>query len=354
MNIKPESLPQALKKSLAPIYLVAGAEPLLVQESRDLILEAAKSQGFLERDVHQAGSTFDWNSIQDAAAEQSLFSSRKLIDVRLPTGKPGAEGGKFLTRWAESPDPDRLLIVSCEGWDSASRKSRWAAALASAGVLVEIWPVKIQGLPAWVERRMRAAGLRPEREAVRLLADLVEGNLLAAQQEIEKLALLDPGGKVSVELIRGSVGNSTRFDAFRLSECLLSGQAVESLKVASGLRRTGVAIQAVTGALYYQLAQLNAIRCAVTGGENEARAFGRLRVFKMAQPLFRLALRRLSQRQISDSFRALALIDRQSKGRAAGDAWQTLDQMLLELCAQPGSAGPARSPCGRSCAASGD
>jgi len=318
---------------LAPVYLVAGSEPLLVQESRDLILGAAKDQGFLERNVYQAGGVFDWNIVRDAASEQSLFSSRRVIDVRLPTGKPGKEGGKFFSDWAGSPDPDRLLIVSCDEWDSASRKSRWASDLASAGVLIEIWPIRAAELPAWIERRMRASGLRPEKEAISVLADLVEGNLLAAQQEIEKLSLLDAGRDVTVEDIRNSVGNSTRFDAFRLNECLLSGQSEECLKVASGLRRTGVAIQAVVGALYYQLNKLDAVRSALAGGEDESRAFNRLRVFRTAQPAFRMALRRVTESQIGDSFRVLSLIDRQSKGRASGEPWQSLDQLLLAFCA---------------------
>jgi DNA polymerase-3 subunit delta len=334
LNINPARLAQALEKPLAPLYLVAGAEPLLVQECRDLILQAARNNGFLEREVYQISGSFDWNSIGEAAVEQSLFSSRRVIDIRLPAGKPGKDGGKFFTEWAKKPDPDRLLIVSCDEWATSSRKSRWAADLSKAGALVEIWPVKIRELPSWIEQRMQAAGLNAEPEAVRVLADLVEGNLLAAQQEIEKLALLGSSGCVTVKDIRQSVGNSTRFDAFRLSDCVFSGRKDECLKVASGLRRTGVAIQAVAGALYYQLNQLDAVRRAVEVGENEGRAFGRMRVFKMAQPAFRTALRRLSERQMAESFRALALIDRQSKGRAAGEPWQTLDQMLVRLCSQ--------------------
>lgn len=332
MNIKPELLAQTLPQSLAPLYLIAGPEPLLVQESRDLILHAAKEHGFLERNVHQVGSSFDWEELHSSAMEQSLFSSRKVIDIRLPTGKPGRDGGKFFTEWAKIPDPDRLLVVSCNEWASSSRKSGWAAKLAAVGVLVEIWPIKARELFAWIDRRLRAAGLKPEKEAVIQLADLVEGNLLAAQQEIDKLALLNPGGSVTTDDIRRSVANNSRFDGFRLGESVLSGQADECLKVASGLRRTGVAIQAVSGALYYQLSQLNAVRSAVQSGEDEARAFGRLRIFKMAQPSFRQALNRLSGEQIGDSFRALALVDRQGKGRAAGDPWQTLDHMLLALC----------------------
>jgi len=333
VNIKPDRLAQALEGSLAPVYLVAGSEPLLVQECRDLVILAARRQGYLGRTVHVAGNSFDWDLLKNAGVEQSLFSSRKVVDLRLSSGKPGLVGGKALSNWAKAPDVDVLLIVSCDIWDTSSRKSRWAAELADAGVLVEIWPIKPRELPAWIERRMRAAGLQPEREAVQLLADLAEGNLLAAQQEIEKLVLLDQGSCVTADIIRQSVSNSSRFDAFRLSECLLAGQAGECLKVAAGLRRTGVAIQAVTGALYYQLSQLSAVQSAVVKGEDEARAFGRLRIFRMAQPLYSQALRRVSERQLGDSFRGLSLVDRQSKGHAAGDPWQTLDTIILGLCA---------------------
>lgn len=333
MNIKPDRLAQALERTLASVYLVAGSEPLLVQESRDLIIQAARKQGYLDRTVHVVGTSFDWDLLENAGIEQSLFSSRKIVDLRLASGKPGLPGGKALSNWAKAPDPDVLLIVSCDTWDTASRKSRWAAELTEVGVLVEIWPVKPRELPAWIERRMRAAGFQPVKEAVQLLADLVEGNLLAAQQEIEKLLMLEQGSSVTADVIRQSVANSSRFDAFRLSECLLAGEAGESLKVAAGLRRTGVAIQAVTGALYYQLNQLSAVQSAVLGGENEERVFGRLRIFSMAQPLYRQALRRVSEDQLGDSFRALSLVDRQSKGRAAGDPWQTLDDIILGLCA---------------------
>jgi len=344
MQIKPERLEQSLAGSLAPVYLVAGAEPLLVQESRDMIIAAAKREGYLERTVFEVNKGFDWEALQGAGMEQSLFSSRKISDLRLPSGKPGQAGGKILTDWAREPTPDVLLIVSCDSWDASSRKSRWAGEMAKSGVLVEIWPVKAHELPAWIERRMRAAGLTPERDAVALLAEWAEGNLLAAQQEIDKLTLLVPDGKVGMELVRQSAANSSRFDAFQLGECLLSGRAGDCLKVAASLQRTGVAIQAVSGALYYQLGQLEALFHAVHAGENEAQAFGRLRIFRMAQPAFRNALKRLSSRQIGDAFRSLALLDRQSKGRAGGDPWQTLDRMLLDLCAV--SAGPrvARFP----------
>lgn len=341
MQIWPERLEAALEKSLAPVYLVAGPEPLLVQEARDLILAAARQHGFLERTIHQVNGKSDWAEIRASSEERSLFSSRKVIDLRLASGKPGLAGAKVLGEWSADSDPDVLLVLSCEAWDTTSRKSKWAAEMTQAGALVEIKPVKAPELPAWIEGRMRKAGLHPEREAVGMLADLVEGNLLAAQQEIDKLVLLDPGSKITAQMIRDSVANNSRFDAFRLCECLLDGRAAECLKVASGLERTGVAIQAVGGALSYQLGQVSAARSAFEAGEDEARTFSRLRIFKPTQAAFRAAVRRLPESRINDAFRALTLIDLQGKGRAQGDPWQTLDDMLLALCESAGRA-PAR------------
>jgi DNA polymerase-3 subunit delta len=229
-------------------------------------------------------------------------------------------------------------MVSCEKWDSGIRKSKWASVLARAGVLVEIWPVKPGQLPQWIRGRMIASGLDPDPDAVAMLADLVEGNLLAAQQEIDKLVLLKPGERVSAEDVTRAVANSARFDAFRLVECALLGQLGECLRVASGLQRTGVAIQAVSGALYRELTLADTVRAAVSAGESESDVFGKLRVWQSRQGPMRQLLRRLNETALGESFRALALIDRQSKGRAGGDPWQTLDRLLVRLC-EPGTVG---------------
>ena len=209
MQAKAEQLPALLSRSLAPVYLVAGAEPLLVQECRDLIIRSAQQQGFVERSVFEVSGKFDWDLLTEDAAARSLFSSRKILDVRLPTGKPGADGAKTLIAAVEDGNPDVLLLVSCGQWDTAQRKTKWAGVLAKVGVLVEIWPVKPSQLPGWIRNRMVAAGLKPEPEAIAMLADLVEGNLLAAQQEIDKLVLLDKGAKVTAADISRAVSNSS-------------------------------------------------------------------------------------------------------------------------------------------------
>jgi DNA polymerase-3 subunit delta len=332
MGVNPNQLPGLLAKSLAPVYLFGGSEPLLLQECRDLVIHTAQQQGFAERNVYDVNRVFDWGFLVEDSAALSLFSSRKIVDIRLPTGRPGREGSKALVEMAEAADPDILLMVSCEKWDGALRKSKWATVLARAGVLVEIWPVKPHQLPQWIRGRMKAAGLSPEPDAISMLADLVEGNLLAAQQEIDKLVLLKPGANISAEDVTQAVANSSRFDAFRLVECALQGSLGECLRVASGLQRTGIAIQAVSGALYRELTIADTVRVALAGGESESAVFGKLRIWPARQAPMRQALQRLSEFALGESFRTLALIDHQSKGRASGDPWQTLDRLLWYLC----------------------
>jgi DNA polymerase-3 subunit delta len=332
MALKPEQLAGQLSRGLAPLYLVVGSEPLLVQECRDEIIQAAHGQGFTERTVYEAGRGFDWQQLGQDSMTPSLFASRKIIDLRLPSGKPGTEGSKALIELAEAADPDVLLLVSSNRWESAMRKLKWVTVLAGAGVQVEIWPVKAAQLPGWIRGRMQRAGLQPEPEAVALLADLAEGNLLAAQQEIDKLLLLGVPPRVTAAEVARSAANSARFDAFRLVECALRGDASETLRVAAGLRRTGAAIQAVAGALYRELALADAVGAAVRAGEPESKVFGGFRIWPARQAPIRSALGRLDAVQFAESYRALSLIDRQSKGRAAGDAWQTLDRLLWFLC----------------------
>ncbi|MDT8321458.1 MAG: DNA polymerase III subunit delta [Xanthomonadales bacterium] len=341
-SIRPDQLPAQLARSLAPVYLIAGAEPLLVQECRDQVIRAAQAQGFVERDLYEADSTFDWESLLQGSANLSLFSSRRIVDLRLPTGKPGRDGARVLGKLAADTDPDRVLILSCDQWDGSSRKSKWAAQLAAAGMQVQIWPVKPNELPGWIKTRMSMAGLQPEPQAVALLAELVEGNLLAAQQEIDKLVLLDCGARVTVDHITRAVTNSARFDAFRLVDCALQGRLGECLRVAAGLRRIDVAIQMVTGALYRELLTAESAARAVQSGQDESSVFRRLGVWQARQASLREALCRLTVRDFGEAFHRLSLIDRQSKGRAAGDPWQALDRLLCLLC-EPRSARAACS-----------
>lgn len=330
MALRVDQLAGSLQRGLAPVYLLGGDEPLLLQECCDQIREAAKAQGFVERELLTVERGFDWSELQQAAAP-SLFASQKIIDLRLRTGKPGREGAKVLGEWAEAPDPNMVLMVSCEQWDASSRKSKWAAKLGKAGQRVDIWPIKAQDLPRWLEQRMLQHGMQPEPEVVRILADRLEGNLLAARQEIDRLALLKGAGMVTADDVLKVVADSSRFDAFGLAENMLAGNLREGLRVAAGLRRMDTPIPLLLGALLKELKTTEAFRFAMRSGEQESRVFRRLNVWHNKQNIVRSAARRLNTRQLFDAFRQLSLIDRQSKGRAAGDPWQSIDGLLLQL-----------------------
>ncbi|MGD8383789.1 MAG: DNA polymerase III subunit delta [Lysobacterales bacterium] len=328
--IKPEQLASSLERGLAPVYLIAGEEPLLLQECCDQVRAAAREQGFAERELLRVEKGFDWSLLQQAAAP-SLFATRKVIDLRIPSGKPGREGAAALVDWAEAPDPDILLLVSCENWDTNSRKAKWAARLGKAGQRVDIWPVKPRQLKGWLQQRMRAQGMEPSQDAIAVLADRVEGNLLAAQQEIDRLALLKGGGRVGVEEVMQAVSDSSRFDAFLLADYLLTGNLQAALRVTAGLRRMDTPIPMLLGALLKEFRQTEACRLALRAGEQEAVVFRRLNIWPQKQPQVRAAVRRLDTLQWFKAFRLLALIDRQCKGRADGDPWESLDALALQL-----------------------
>jgi DNA polymerase-3 subunit delta len=226
-----------------------------------------------------------------------------------------------------------LLLVSCEQWDESSRKSKWAKALGDAGVRVDIWPIKAHELPDWLEQRMQRQGLRPEPEALRILAERLEGNLLAAAQEIDRMALLKGAGPVSADDVERAVADASRFNAFVLAEHMLAGDLRDGLRVAAGLKRMGEPIQPLVGALLNELKTTEAFRLAMRSGESTDSALRRLRIWFRRKQTIPAAARRLNTRALYDAYELLALIDRQGKGRAAGDPWHTVDQLLLRLAA---------------------
>ena len=332
MPLRSDQLAGSLQRGLAPVYLIGGEEPLLLQECCDQVREAAKAQGFVERELLQVERDFDWSLLHQAAAP-SLFATQKIIDLRIRTGKPGREGAKELTAWAQAPDSSIILLVSCEKWDTSSRKSKWAGSLERAGQRVDVWPIKAAELPRWLAQRMQQHGMQPEPGVLELLADRLEGNLLAARQEIDRLALLKGAGTISVDDVMRAVADSSRFDAFTLAEHMLSGNLRDGLRVAAGLQRMNTPLPPVVGALIKELRITEAFRLAMRGGEHESAVFKRLNVWYSRQDVIRSAARRLNTRRLFGAFKLLSLIDRQSKGRAAGNPWQSLDALLLQLSA---------------------
>lgn len=333
MPLRADQLDSRLKQGLDPVYLLGGSELLLIQEARDAIFKAAVAEGFTERDLLEVRQHFDWDRLGEAAGAPSLFAQRRILDLRLPTGKPGQEGARVLREWAEQPDPDTLLVVSCEQWEASQRKSKWAQALDRAGVQVDIWPVKPEEMPGWIAQRLRRAGLEPDREAVLVLAERLEGNLVAAQQEIDKLVLMKGSGPVSAKEVLLAVADSARFDGFQLVEYMLAGKASDALRVAGGLRRMGMAIQPLTGAIAANLKTVEAYRQGMAGRQNERAVFQKLRVWQARQAGLRAAGHRLDAKRLAEAWSRLAEIDQVSKGQGQGDAWHHLDRLIVRVCA---------------------
>lgn len=241
MELRPEQLARQLEAgTLHPAYLIAGPETLQVLEAADAVRAQARAQGFAEREVFEAdGRSFDWSALESSLGAPSLFASRRIIEVRLPTAKPGKEGSAVLSAFCADPPPDVLLLVTGGEW-SKKHAGKWSEAINRIGCVVIAWALRPDQLPAWIEQRLRSRGVSADRDAAQLLCDRVEGNLLAAAQEIEKLKLFCDGGQLDLETVQQAVADSARFDVFSLSDALLQGNAQHALRILQGLRGEGV------------------------------------------------------------------------------------------------------------------
>lgn len=331
MQLKPEQIDAHLHKHLAPVYFISGDEPLRVMESADAVRAAAREQGYEEREVLTVQPGFDWAALTAQAGNLSLFSQRRIIDLRIPTGKPGAEGSKALRAYAENPPEDTLLLITAGKLDGSARNGKWVQALDKAGVVIHVWPLKAHEFTRWVEQRMRRRGLQPGTDAVALLADRVEGNLLACMQEIEKLYLSLGEGPVDADAILEQVADNARYDVFGLVDTALAGDAARSVRILQGLDAEGVAPQIVVWALSREIRSLAVMAAAVTGGQQVAAVVTRHRVWAARKAVVTRALQRLSAAQCGLMLRHCARIDRIGKGRAAGNVQDELLQLVLTL-----------------------
>lgn len=329
MKIPATALAQKLGAGLAGIYLVSGDDPLLVGEACDAIRGAARSQGFDERDLYVAERGFDWDDLLVSGSNMSLFASRRILELRLPTGKPGDKGGKAIVQLAQQSDPDTLVLVIAPQLDKRSLGAGWAGAIDKAGVIVQIWPVEEAQMPAWIKQRLRASGLQANEEAVRLLAIRVEGNLMAAQQEIDKLVLLHGSGKLDADMIQEAVSDSSRFDIFDLVDAALSGDAERSLRILKGLQEEGVEPVLIGWALSREMRALSPLAWQIAQGAAPATVLGK--VWARRKPLVSSALQRHSSGSIHLLQLQLARLDRVVKGQARGAIWDELGLIVAKL-----------------------
>lgn len=315
MRLRGEQLAGHLAKTLAPAYAILGDEPLLLLEAADAVRAAARKQGYAEREIYEPGRSFDWSELAHAGASLSLFGSRKMVELRLASGKPAAQASDAIVAWCLRPNPEALLLVTMPrpeggGWWEAP----WFLALNKAGIIVEVQSVSRAALPGWLEKRLARQKQSASREVLEYLADRIEGNLLAAHQELQKLALLAPEGELSLDTVRDAVADVARYDTYVAADALVSGDTARYLRVLEGLRGEG---EAPT----YLLFTLSSALFALDTGE---------RATKAMQAVLDKA-RRYPPAALQRAIRRAAAVDRAIKGVDALEPWEEFAKLGLEL-----------------------
>ncbi len=330
-KIRADQLAGAVQRQLAPIYLITGDEPLLVQECCDLIRQHARSLGFTEREIFHADNAFDWQQLLTSSSNLSLFAEQKIIELRIDNGKPGDKGSKALQEYCRAPATDTLLMISAPKIDGSAQRSKWYKAIEQQGSVVQVWPINGPQLPRWIEQRIQGAGLNAAPDAIDMLASRVEGNLLAAAQEIEKLKLLAIDNRVTVETIASAVADSARYDVFTFVDKALHGDARSAVKTLRGLKAEGTDATVVLWALVREIRMLSQIAQQVQQGVSFDRAAASQRVWDKRKGLVSNALRRLKLPQLNLLLRKANAIDKAIKGMRNANAWDELMDLTLNL-----------------------
>jgi DNA polymerase-3 subunit delta len=335
MQLRIDALDAHLAKPLAPLYVITSDEHLLALEAADRIRKTARMQGFTERDVLTVERGFKWGELLAANQSQSLFGDKKLIELRIPTGKPGKDGGQALQSYAATLSPDNITLITLPKLDWATQKAAWVGALQQAGVFIDIPMVERAQLPAWIGARLAAQRQSADRQGVDFIAERVEGNLLAAHQEIQKLALLHPEGKLTFEQIHDAVLNVARYDVFKLNEAMLAGDAARLVRMVEGLKGEGEALPLVLWAVAEEIRTLLKLKSGIAQGRALGMLLKEYRIWGPRERLMEPALRRLTLPVLEAALQEAAQVDKMIKGlRAkafAGDPWDALLQLVLTI-----------------------
>lgn len=334
MKIRPDQLQQQFKKAPSPVYLITGDEPLISEESSDELRHNLQQQGFSEREVLHVDGSFSWEYLLECANALSLFAEKKIIELRLGSSKLNKKASELLQQYLNNPAPDNVLLIIADKLDGSAKKSAWFKAIDKAGVIVEIWPVETAQLPNWIRQRAAHAQLQLDDEAVQLLCDRIEGNLLAAKQEISKLSLLFPHQVVTAEDVIAAVSDSSRYDIYGLADAALQGQPARCSKILQVLKQDGTEPPVVLWALAKELRSLAAIQQAQQTGQSFDTVCQRERIWGKRKPLARQAARRINQQQLNGALQQCAEVDKIIKGMAIGDAWLLLTSIALTLSGQ--------------------
>jgi DNA polymerase-3 subunit delta len=337
--------------SLAPVTLVFGDELLLVEEAADKLRQAATGQGYTERVKHTVERGFDWAVLYAAGQSMSLFSERRLIELRLPTGKPGTEGSKMLCELLDHPPEDTIFFIISGRIEAQAQKQKWFRAIEKQGLVVEGKAVKLAALPAWLGARLSHRGLQADRDSIALLMHYFEGNLLAAAQEIDRLALrmgdAQAGDVSQVEALRQSVSDNTRFSVFNYIDACLEGNRQRTLRMLDGIHGEGEGAALVLWALAREARNLTRIAWELAQGSRQSEVFARYRIWSSRQPFVAAAVRRHGYPGWRGILRKVARLDQIMKGRASGegrDVWFDIERLSLQICGWETTGALERTP----------
>ena len=318
MRLKVEQLDSALQKGLSPVYFLSGDEPLQLGELADAIRKAGKINDYHHREIISVDKNFNWNELAFASDSLSIFSDKRIIELRIPTGALGVDGAKAVTNYCNRPPEDTILLITAGKIDSKSTKSRWFEALDKIGVIIQVWPLEGDDLNRWLQLRLSKRGLQADQQGLQLLASRIEGNLLAAAQEIEKLYVLYGSVFVSVDQIYDVVADSSRYDVFKLMDAVLATDINKLIKILSGLKAESVAAPVVLWALTREARLIIQIKLALGKGHDKNLVFKNLCVWDKRKQLINQTMNRLSENQLNKILVLSAKVDRQIKGQEAG------------------------------------
>lgn len=331
MRLAQAQLESHLKQGLQALYILAGDEPLAQRECLDAIRAAARAQGYDERMSLTVERNFNWQQLQNYGQSISLFASLRLLELSIPSGKPGVDGGKALVALAAKAIPDTTVIIILPTLERDAKNSTWFNALEAQAQTITLNEIDAAHLPKWIANRLAQQGQHTSAQTLEFLAHQVEGNLLAANQEVQKLGLLYPQGELSDEIVREAVLNVSRYDAFQLGEAVLQGDAERTVRILQGLQDEGENAVAVMNPLIWVLRPLVRIKQAEMRGENINNAMTSARIYGDRQALVKRALSRLSLRQLEAALQKLADIDKTAKGVMLGDAWLEISRLCFGL-----------------------
>ena len=331
MKISGDNLAGALARQLKSIYLVSGDEPLLVNEALDAIRAQARAAGYSERELHVVERGFDWQALLAQSRALSLFAQRKIIEIRIASGTPGEQGADAIVELATQGSEDNLVLLVTGKLDARTQNSRWVGAIDRHGVFVQVWPIELARLPAWIRERLARHGLRADPAAATLLAERVEGNLLAAHQEIEKLALLLPAGELDAQTVLEAVADSARFDVLQLGEAAMRGQAARALRILDGLRGEDTEPAVVLWALNKDLQWIARAQHLMHKGQSADAAMNAIYVWRPRQGAMKLALGRLRPGAVRRLLLAAERVDRAIKGVVRSDPWLEFEPLVARL-----------------------